>query len=95
MGVGLAAVEEGDLVAAGDRIPHHWRSDEAGAAENEDREGLSRRALGSGAPGKTEADGTAGEDRKLDEVSPRSGHGRSSCRLRRTQTEYTDENRKC
>ena len=73
IGIRLAPIEKGDLVASGDRVLDHRRSDESGAAEDKDLEflggGFRGRGLGLFAAGEADAGDTAGEDRKLDKVS--------------------------
>ena len=77
MGVGAAAVEEGDLVAAGARVAHDVGADEAGAAEDEDGHAL---LAGSAGPGWTVARG-----RLRRRVCVASGAGPGRCRPRRPE----------
>ncbi len=90
MGVGLAAVEEGQFVAAGQGVLHHGWPDQAGASEDEDLErcgGLARVGPpGAGGSGKT---GGAGEDRELDEFASIGGHLLNLPQARWVPDEYT------
>ncbi len=79
-GLGFAAIEDGDFMAAAQRVLDLVRPGKGGASEDQDAQrlfGFPRRAATSRRPEHTESDGATGRRRHLQELSSRRRHSAS------------------